>query len=372
MRHVAHGRLQRVDLGEDDGDVEGAQQLGQAAHDEHVGRRPPLGRRGARAPRTSRGTAARRRALPRPTKSLRVVPCLRCHVVARSAQSNSRFSTNVSSWISRWSKRRHVLLELAHEVRDARLVQRARVGHLLLEPGLAHLGRRDDHRVGAGRADAVEQHALLRLARVVLHGAVRGVFQVGLREGQRAGRRPRRHVLEDPAQPDEQVVVHDVAGVGRSRGAGRAAAARRSRPRTPRGSGPASSPSRASMQRQRLARAARCAPRAAAGRRAPRGRRPRARRASHGVSRLDGVQRAAAAARFSLNTAIDRRRSSSRHLPAGDRLDQCAAAGRTRRAGRARRAASRRSAAGRGGATGSPGCGPRRRPGCAPRRRWGG
>ncbi len=99
MRHAPHRGLQRVDLREDDRKVEDAQQLRQAAHHEHIGSAlVALGRTTqllvplAEQPGALLVAAPYDRVLAR-----RVV-----HRLTR--YSNSRFSTKVSSWISRWSK----------------------------------------------------------------------------------------------------------------------------------------------------------------------------------------------------------------------------------------------------------------------------
>ncbi len=99
--HAPHRRLERVDLGEDHVDVEGAEDLRHAPHHEHVrGGLAALRARGEireprpREPRRLHRATPHDRARPRRR-------CRHCPSGCREPQSNSTLSTNVSSWI--WS-----------------------------------------------------------------------------------------------------------------------------------------------------------------------------------------------------------------------------------------------------------------------------
>ena len=227
--------------------------------------------------------------------------------------ANSRFSTNVSSWICRWSK---LVMFSSNSLRKygnararrarARRPPAPRARARTSSPPMTIAACAPDCRI------ALEQHALLRLAQVVLHRAVGRVVEVRARQRQPAGRRRRRsrRPRADPAQPDQQVVVHHVARRGRSRGAARAAAARRSRPRTPRASGRGAAPARAPISGS----ARRSSVVVLLARHQPAERDERVSLLDRELPRrlaLDRDRAGAAARRFSLNSAIDARRPSS-------------------------------------------------------------
>ena len=62
-----------------------------------------------------------------------------------------------------------------------------------------------------GVSHAVEQHLLFRFAQIVLDRAIGGFLEIGFGQiGQRIA--VERNVFQQPAQPDQQVVIDDIAG----------------------------------------------------------------------------------------------------------------------------------------------------------------
>jgi hypothetical protein len=121
VRDLPHGRLQRVDLGKDDREIERPQELDQASHHEDVRRLLACigGAREAGEPLLEEALAvllsAPDQVLGRLHHLLTSLRCFRLAVAPTSTlasleedvlfsfHSNRMFSTKVSSWIFRWS-----------------------------------------------------------------------------------------------------------------------------------------------------------------------------------------------------------------------------------------------------------------------------